>query len=414
MKICGYQTHPVADVHRLLDDEELQKLAESIREDGQVNDIWLVAIDGKAFVLDGRNRLLATKIAKVEPRTRFYKGPTDLASLLAFSRSLNEARRHDTLEQRALAAARAEPLYAQAAKERQREAGRRKGKANLPEARQARDEAAAAYGVSPRTVQHGKTVIERADPSVVRLVERGAMKVSAGAELAECPVAEQREIAARLEKGGDIRSGHVRALVRQNRRRETVARINAEKVPPLPIGPFRVLSTDFPWPYSNSDGHMGSRGHTDYSSMPIDEIIAFRHRVLPALHEDCIWWCWTTNLFVKDTPRIVDAWGFEWISMSTWTKNKTGMGINAPRGRTEHVVLAMRGKPAHTLNEVTTWLGDRAIDVREHSRKPAEFYEMVEKHCAGAKLELFAREPREGWQTWGAEAEKFAAERGAA
>lgn len=408
MKICGYQTHPVADVHRLLDQEELQRLAESIREDGQVNDIWLVAIDGKTFVLDGRNRLLATKIAKVEPRTRFYKGPADLASLLAFSRSLNEARRHDTIEQRALAAARAEPLYARAAKERQREAGRRKGKANLPEARQARDEAAAAHGVSPRTVQHGKTVIERADPSVVRLVERGAMKVSAGAELAERPVAEQREIAARLEKGGDIRSGHVRALLRQNQRRETVEKINREKVPPLPIGPFRVFSTDFPWPYENSDGHLGSRGHIDYPPMPIDEICRFRDRVLPALHDDCIWWCWTTNLFMKDTPRVIAEWGFEWISMSTWTKNKAGMGSNAPRGRTEHVVLAMRGRPVHTLNEVSTWIGDRELDVREHSRKPDAFYEMVEKHCAGSKLELFAREPREGWQTWGAESEKFA------
>ena len=42
-------------------------------------------------------------------------------------------------------------------------------------------------------------------------------------------------------------------------------------------------------------------------------------------------------------------------------------------------------------------------DVREHSRKPDEFYEMVETLCPGSKVDLFAREEREGWVTWGGE-----------
>jgi len=45
--------------------------------------------------------------------------------------------------------------------------------------------------------------------------------------------------------------------------------------------------------------------------------------------------------------------------------------------------------------------------VREHSRKPEEFYELVEATCPGSKLELFAREKRPGWEAWGAETDRF-------
>ena len=44
---------------------------------------------------------------------------------------------------------------------------------------------------------------------------------------------------------------------------------------------------------------------------------------------------------------------------------------------------------------------------REHSRKPDEFYSRVEAYCAGPYLELFAREQRSGWSSWGNETTKF-------
>jgi N6-adenosine-specific RNA methylase IME4 len=44
---------------------------------------------------------------------------------------------------------------------------------------------------------------------------------------------------------------------------------------------------------------------------------------------------------------------------------------------------------------------------RERGRKPDEFYRLVESLCPGAKLDLYARESRRGWTSWGAEATKF-------
>ena len=45
---------------------------------------------------------------------------------------------------------------------------------------------------------------------------------------------------------------------------------------------------------------------------------------------------------------------------------------------------------------------------REHSRKPAEFYQMLSQRTPGLRrADLFAREKRDGWDAWGDEVEKF-------
>ena len=44
---------------------------------------------------------------------------------------------------------------------------------------------------------------------------------------------------------------------------------------------------------------------------------------------------------------------------------------------------------------------------REHSRKPEEQYDRLERLVAGPYVELFARQSHEGWATWGNERTKF-------
>jgi N6-adenosine-specific RNA methylase IME4 len=44
---------------------------------------------------------------------------------------------------------------------------------------------------------------------------------------------------------------------------------------------------------------------------------------------------------------------------------------------------------------------------REHSRKPEEFYILVEATCPGSKVELFARQARAGWQAFGDQTDLF-------
>jgi N6-adenosine-specific RNA methylase IME4 len=85
--------------------------------------------------------------------------------------------------------------------------------------------------------------------------------------------------------------------------------------------------------------------------------------------------------------------------MLTWAKDRMGLG-DWLRGQTEHCLLAGRGRPSLMLSNQTTLIhGQR----REHSRKPDEFFVLVEKLCPGSKVELLCREPRPGWAAWGDE-----------
>jgi len=121
--------------------------------------------------------------------------------------------------------------------------------------------------------------------------------------------------------------------------------------------------------------------------------------------ENAILWLWTTNAHLRVAFDVLEAWGFEYKTLLTWVKDRMGTG-EWLRGQTEHCMLAVRGKPVFLHGNHTTVLNARR---REHSRKPDEFYALVEHTSHGSKLELFARETRNGWRAFGNSTGKFRA-----
>jgi len=70
------------------------------------------------------------------------------------------------------------------------------------------------------------------------------------------------------------------------------------------------------------------------------------------------------------------------------------------RSQTEHCILAIKGKPFYHNTTQSTLLKQQRT---KHSEKPSSFYELVEKVCAGRKLDYFARKKRKGWDVFGDE-----------
>jgi len=107
---------------------------------------------------------------------------------------------------------------------------------------------------------------------------------------------------------------------------------------------------------------------------------------------------------MHDAYHLLETWGFEPKSILTWVKDKMGIGTWL-RGITEHCILATKGSPKINLtNQTTALFGKR----REHSRKPDEFYQLVETLCIGkTRYDMFSREKREGWSQYGDEPDKF-------
>lgn len=396
---CAGRKWPIHPAARIFPTPEPQyrALVESIRVNGQKHPIELLGDPGFP-VIDGCSRLRACAELGIEPRTKVISVENPYKHVFA----VNLDRRHLDESQRAMAAADLATL------EHGANQHTRTGGSAGPRITQT--EAAKLAGASERLTRDAARVKNNAVPEVAQAIREGRIRVGAGVELAKLQPAKQREILGKVTEGkGEVKSGKVRSLVKQEEKRQVVRKLNEGRVPTIGTltSDFGVVLSDPAWPYDNSDQHEGSRGHIPYPGQPVEDIVRLHAVELPArTADDAILFLCVTNAFVPVAVKIAESGAWTWRTMITLVKSRTGMGT-WPRGRTEHIVILSKGNPTHTLNEITTWLADRVIEMpREHSQKPEELYQVIEKHCGGPRLEMYARSVREGWSAWGAEADK--------
>lgn len=161
--------HPYADVFPLIDDADFDALVDDIKAHGLREKIW--TYEGK--ILDGRNRFLACKTAKVDPQFREYKGK----DALAFVISLNMQRRHLTESQRAMASARIATL---------RPGQRADQVEGVPIGT-----AAQMTGASERSTKRARKVLDKGSKDLQRAVDQGELSVSKAAKVVDLPKPQQ-------------------------------------------------------------------------------------------------------------------------------------------------------------------------------------------------------------------------------
>lgn len=170
--------------------------------------------------------------------------------------------------------------------------------------------------------------------------------------------------------------------------------------------PYSTIVADPPWhydkinpanPWLNVDverrtGYLGAP--LAYASLTLDEIAALPVADLAA--DDARIFLWTTNRYLRHAWSVVESWGFE-------AQERTLVWCKEPRGTTpvttEFVIIGKRGKPQRMPWHGTTWFNWKRPPL--HSRKPDAFIDLVESWCPGPYVELFARAPRLGWDSWG-------------
>ena len=179
----------------------------------------------------------------------------------------------------------------------------------------------------------------------------------------------------------------------------------------LPTGKFAAILADPPWQFVAwaKGGRKAPDRH--YSTMTPEDIMALPVSALAA--EDCCLFLWATRPMIPEALAVIAAWGFTYKTEAfTWVKvyadkprtPRMGLGYWT-RANTEPCLLATRGHPKRLHKDVGQVI---AAPIREHSRKPDETHERIERLVAGPYLELFARAPHEGWTVWGNETDKFA------
>jgi N6-adenosine-specific RNA methylase IME4 len=171
------------------------------------------------------------------------------------------------------------------------------------------------------------------------------------------------------------------------------------KIAPESVTEFDVIVIDPPWPYGTKYDPAGRRAANPYPEMSLEEIA----KIQPPAKADCVLWLWTTHKFMRHSFVLLDGWGFRDVAILTWVKDRMGLG-SWLRSQSEFCIMAIKGKPTISLSNQTTIITG---PLREHSRKPDEFYAMVDSLCVGAKCDYFSREAREGWSQYGNDQNRF-------
>ena len=271
-------------------------------------------------------------------------------------------------------------------------------------------DAATATGVSERTVRRNTRFGEvlkpyRAELTGSVLADNQRELLTLAALIKSKPEQGQAVIAKLVEPRDANKPVTVKGLLGEIKKADRIADIEqqaatiAQGEVSVPTGPFHVISIDPPWPYGTGYDANGRRAANPYPEMSLEQIRALE---LPAA-EDCVLWLWTTHQFMRHSFDLLDAWGFKDKAILTWVKDRMGLG-SWLRSQSEFCIMAVKGRPPVQLTNQTTVING---PLREHSRKPDEFYALVDQLCVGAKLDYFSRQPREGWQQVGNTTELF-------
>jgi N6-adenosine-specific RNA methylase IME4 len=195
------------------------------------------------------------------------------------------------------------------------------------------------------------------------------------------------EHAARAEKGGT--ADDLAALARSGFRAATIY-------------------MDPPWHFeTRSAAGEGRSANTHYTTGLIDRIMADLAPVKEIAADNSVLLSWIVDWCPHLALALIEALGFEHKTTAfTWAKTE-GDGWHMGQGywtraNPEDCWLATRGNPKRLHADVRQLI---VAPIMEHSRKPDEAYDRIERLVEGPYLELYARRPRKGWVSWGNELE---------
>jgi len=367
------QFHPFAAIFPLLEGTELEALADDIRQHGLREDVWLY----EGMVLDGRNRKTACLMAGVEPRFRTFTGSRREA--VEFVWSMNFARRHLNSGQVAIAQAKRQKFDAEFAAEVEKmKAAQPKGgrpkkdekppllitEVSSPTERETSVTIAKAAGTNRRYLEAARDLLD-SDPEKLIPVEEGKKTLS--------------------------------QVIREVKREETQA-----KLAELPGDKYRVIYADPPWNYGNSGTGIDNYGPAErhYPAMAIAELCALDIKSIA--EQNAVLFLWVTSPLLGECWPVIKAWGFEYKTSFVWDKVKHNYGhYNSVRH--ELLLICTRGSCTPDAKK----LFDSVVTVErtgKHSEKPEEFRDIINTlYTSGKKIELFARNATDGWDTYGNE-----------
>lgn len=169
---------------------------------------------------------------------------------------------------------------------------------------------------------------------------------------------------------------------------------------------YNIIYADPSWSFNNKKcgGSMKSGAASCYPVMGVKDICDLKIEGIAA--DDCVLLMWWVASQPQEALDVVSAWGFKiktmsafnWVKKTKHGKPYFGMGFWTRAG-SELCLLATRGKPkpvSHSVRSVFEAVNEK------HSRKPIQVRDEIVKLCGDVpRVELFARETADGWDSIG-------------
>ena len=192
-----------------------------------------------------------------------------------------------------------------------------------------------------------------------------------------------------------VTQSEVKKVIRDIKKVEEKEKIDAPKPT---TGKYRCIVIDPPWPVKKIERKCRPKQgkYLDYPTMSLEEIEAIPIVDL-ADERGCHVYLWVIQKYLPVGIKLFETWNVKYQCVMTWIK-PTGMTPFSWMYNTEHVLFGRIGNLP--LNQNGIKLSFEAPSV-QHSKKPDIFYNMVRKASPDPRIDMFARENKDGFDAWG-------------
>jgi len=359
----NYQSHELSKLFPKMTEEEFAELKSDIKENGLLEPIALF----ENQILDGFHRYKACIELGIEGKFVNYKGDDPINFVV----SKNLYRRQLTQSQKAALAVSIKEAW----ELRNPHGGDRKSESRAQKYALGKNAGIAGkqVGASQSYVEEA-TRIKKEDPEAFEKVKSGELTIS-----------------------------EVQQENKRQKAKELIETLKTQGVK-LPEGKYASLVIDPPWPMQKIERDVRpNQVEFDYPTMSEDELKKFGTIINQLSDDNAHLYLWTTHKFLPMALRLVENWGFNYQCLMTWVKN-VGFTPFSWMYSTEHILFCTKGSlPLLKKGERL----DFNAKVREHSRKPEIFYDLVCKVSPAPRIDMFGREAHKGFDVWGNEVKKY-------
>lgn len=172
---------------------------------------------------------------------------------------------------------------------------------------------------------------------------------------------------------------------------------------------YGLIYADPPWKQSKgrkkSVRENSSGKPLDYPTCSLDEIKEHLRLATESTTENSILFLWTIDKYLFEAQQIAESLGYKLHARMIWDKVTGIPAAFTVRYGHEYLLYMYKGKLTPVAKDERGKIHTVFREcVTKHSKKPGIAYEIIERLYPDLKkLEMYARETRDGWDSFGNE-----------